>query len=136
MSTQEAIDTNPLSALGEALESAAEAFGEATTDARESAKVAAKKVRQTFGAGVYKTAYGLSYGVVFGAVFLTELLPEDSSLRRGFTDGASDALDAVASRRLEAFTDTVHEEDEDPAGTNVHETGSANSNKAGFYVAP
>jgi hypothetical protein len=96
-----ALDTNPLSVLGEALESAAETFGQATTNARASAKVAAKKVRKTFGTGVYKTAYGISYGLVYSAVFVTELLPEDNVLRRGFEEGAEAALDAAASRRLE-----------------------------------
>jgi hypothetical protein len=99
---EEALDTSPLSVLGEALESAAETFGQATTNARASAKVAAKKVRKTFGAGVYKTAYGISYGLVYGAVFVTELLPKDNVLRRGFEDGAEAALDAVASKRVEA----------------------------------
>jgi hypothetical protein len=99
---EETLDTNPLSVLGEALESAAETFGKATTNASASAKVAAKKVRKTFGTGVYKTAYGISYGLVYSAVFVTELLPEDNVLRRGFEEGAEAALDAAASRRLEA----------------------------------
>jgi hypothetical protein len=100
---KEAVDTNPLSVLGEALESAVETFGEATTNARASAKVAARKVEQSFSTGVYKAAYGISYGLVFGAVFLTELLPDDNILRRGFQEGAEAALDAAA-KKAESFS--------------------------------
>ncbi len=78
-----AAEANPISVLGDALESAAESIGEATSDARESAKIAAKKVKKGLSAGTYHTAYGLSYGFVFSAVFLTELLPEDNIFRRG-----------------------------------------------------
>jgi hypothetical protein len=67
---------DPLSVLGEALESAAETFGDATTNARGSATLAARRVKSTLSTGVYKSAYGTSYGVVFSAVFLKELLPE------------------------------------------------------------
>lgn len=123
---EEAADTSPLSVLGEALESAAEAFGDATSDARASAKVAARKVQQTFRKGIYKSAYGISFGLVFGAVFLVELLPEDSSLRRGFEDGATDALDAIASRKVQALPAGSAEELEEAApGAGPHETESA-----------
>lgn len=98
---KEATATNPLSVLGEALESAAETFGEATANARASAKVAARSVKTGLGTAVYKTAYGISYGVVFGAVFLNQLLPEDNLLRRGFEEGTEAALDAAASRKVE-----------------------------------
>jgi len=110
---QDTHEHNPLSAVGEALDSAAEAFGEATSDARASAKAAAKKVKSTVSTGVYKGAYGLSFGIVFGAVFLTELLPESSSLRRGFEDGATDALDSIASRKLQALSGSEMEEEHD-----------------------
>ena len=98
----EAIDTGPLSVLGDALESAAESFGEASVNARASAKVAARKVRGAIDSGSYNAAYGVSYGIVFGAVFLKELLPEDSSVRRGFEEGAEAAFDAIAARKAEA----------------------------------
>ena len=78
MSTAKAtVASDPISSLGDALESAAESLGDATTDARESAKVAARKVKRTARSGVYHATYGVSFGVVFAAVFLVELLPED-----------------------------------------------------------
>jgi hypothetical protein len=95
-----AAETDPLSVLGDALESAAETFGEATANARASAKVAARKAERLFSAGVYKGAYGISYALVFGAVFIKELLPEDNVLRRGFEEGAEAALDAAASKKV------------------------------------
>ncbi|ACB95316.1 hypothetical protein [Beijerinckia indica] len=109
------VETNALSVLGDALESAAVSLGEAATDARESAKIAAKKVRGTLSAGVYKAAYGVSFGVVFSAVFLTELLPEDSVLRRGLVDGAKDGLEVALSRTHEASAaeeETVEDEED------------------------
>jgi hypothetical protein len=97
---KEAAGTNPLSVLGEALESAAETFGDATVNARATAKVAARHVKAGLSIGAYKSAYGISYGVVFGAVFLNELLPEGNVIRRGFEEGAEAGLEAVAVRRV------------------------------------
>ncbi len=98
----ESFGNNPLSILGEALESAAESFGAASVNARASAKGAAKKVKNGFGAGVYHAAYGISFGLVYGAVFVTELLPEDNVVRRGFEEGAEAARDAIASKKAAA----------------------------------
>ncbi len=114
---KEVTEANPLSILGEALESAAESIGDATSDARASAKIAAKKVQKSVGTGVYYSAYGLSYGVVFSAVFLTELLPVTNALRRGFEDGAAAAIDAAAHRHVEALADESdeHEHEAEPA---------------------
>ena len=89
--TEKAAETNAFSALGEALESAAEKFEEGSTVARESAKNAAQATRKVFAGGVYKTAYWVSYGFVYSTVYLTELLPEESSFRRGLEEGATDA---------------------------------------------
>ena len=104
---EEGVGTNPLSILGEALESAVETFEEATTNARASAKMAATKVQVIFSFGVYKVAYGISYGLVFGGIFVKELLPESNSLRRGFEEGAGAAFDAAASRKVEASSASV-----------------------------
>jgi hypothetical protein len=89
--TEKAAETNAFSALGEALESAAEKFEEGSSVARESAKNAANATRKVFAGGVYKSAYWVSYGFVYSTVYLTELLPEDSSFRRGLEEGATDA---------------------------------------------
>ena len=98
---------NPLSILGEALESAVETVGEATTNARESAKLAATNVKVVVGYGSYKLAYGISYGLVFGGVFVKELLPESNSLRRGFEEGAEAAFDAAARRKVKSSSASV-----------------------------
>jgi hypothetical protein len=109
---KETREANPLTVLGEALESAAESIGDATSDARASAQIAARKVKKNVGTGVYYTAYGLSYGVVFSAVFLTELLPETNALRRGFEDGTAAAIEAATHRRVEALADESDERTE------------------------
>ena len=89
--TEKAAESNAFSALGEALESAAEKFEEGSSVARQSAKNAAQATRKVFAGGVYNTAYWVSYGLVYSTVYLTELLPEDSSFRRGLEEGATDA---------------------------------------------
>ena len=89
--TEKAAETNAFSALGEALESAAEKFEEGTSVARQSAKEAAQATRKVFAGGVYNTAYWVSYGFVYSTVYLTELLPAESSFRRGLEEGATDA---------------------------------------------
>jgi hypothetical protein len=118
MSTKaKAIETNPLSVLGDALESAAETFGEATTNARKSAKAAAKSAQKNLATGTYKAAYGVSYGLVYATVFLTELLPEDNILRRGFEEGAEAALEAASKKESAAKPSTKGQgEEEDRKG--------------------
>ena len=88
-------ESNPFTVLGEALEAAADSIGDARTDATASAKVAAAKVQSGVSAGAYYTAYGVSYGLVFSGVFIKELLPTNSSIRRGFEQGYSDGSKAA-----------------------------------------
>jgi hypothetical protein len=114
--------SNPLSVLGEALEAAAESVNDARADATASAKVAAAKVQSGVSQGAYYAAYGASYGFVFSGVFLKELLPADSSIRRGFEqggqDGAKAAVGAVAkihTLREDADDEFVEQERHDEA---------------------
>ena len=100
--TEKAAETNAFSALGEALESAAEKFEEGSSVARQSAKNAAQATRKVFAGGVYNTAYWVSYGLVYSTVYLTELLPEDSSFRRGLEEGATDAQVKVHAEKKTA----------------------------------
>jgi len=83
--------------LAEALEAAAAAA--ATDDARPDAvaftRSAAARFQSGVGKGAYYTTYGVSYGVVFTGVFLKELLPSESSLRRGFERGVADGAKAA-----------------------------------------
>jgi len=93
-------EANPSDEASPALKAAADAVSDARSDAAASAKVAAAQVRSGVSAGAYYSAYGVSYGVVFSGVFLKELLPIDSSIRRGFEQGVQDgsaaAVEAVA----------------------------------------
>jgi hypothetical protein len=95
----DAPERNTFSALGEALESAAQYVSGAGATAGASVKAAAGKSGAAVSVGSYKAAYGLSYGVVFAGVFLKELLPNGSSVRRGFEDGADAAFDAIEARK-------------------------------------
>jgi len=99
MSTNEAaVQSDPLSSLGDALDNAAKFLGDDTTNARQSAKIAARKVKETAYSGVYKASYGVSFGIVFTAVFLVELLPESNVVRRGFEDGAEAGFDTAVAK--------------------------------------
>ena len=82
----------PFSILGDTLESAAESFEEATNGAQESARRAAQTTKRVVGQGLFKMFYGISYGLVYSGVFVTELLPEDNSVRHALTEGAETAL--------------------------------------------
>jgi hypothetical protein len=107
-------DPNTFAALADALEAAAEATDRAQSDATTAAKF-----QSSLGKGAYYTTYGVSYGVVFSGVFLKELLPAESSLRRGFeqgvTDGAKAALGALT--RFHALPEDALAEVQAPAGT-------------------
>jgi hypothetical protein len=95
MSTKaEASTNNVFSMLGDTLESAAEALEEASVSSSESAKRAAKTTKRALANLLHDTAYGVSYGLVYAGVFITELMPEDNLVRRGFAEGAEAALDA------------------------------------------
>jgi hypothetical protein len=94
--SSESAESNPLSALGEALEAAAESVGNARAEATENAKLAAAKVQSGVSSGAYYAAYGISYGLIFSGVFVKELLPPNNPIRRGFEDGAVAAFDAAA----------------------------------------
>jgi hypothetical protein len=90
----ESPDSKIFSMLGDTLESAAETFEEASVNSAESAKKAAKTTKRALGTGLHKGAYGVSYGVVYAVSFLTELLPQENVVRRGFVEGAEAALEA------------------------------------------
>ncbi len=95
------------------LQTSAHALSDAAVDARAQAKVAAQNVKAGVGWSVYKAAFGVSFGVVFTGVFLTELLPVESSLRRGLEDGAGAALDAIETRKVtrgELVEEPIHSE--------------------------
>jgi len=95
---QKTAEANPFSSLGEALGSAAERFEEGASHARDSAKHDAGSTHRAVKVGLYNAAYGISYGLVFSTVYLTELLPKDSTIRRGLEEGADAAFEAQAKR--------------------------------------
>jgi hypothetical protein len=104
--------SNPISVLGEALEAAASSVHDARADASASAKVAAVKVQSGLSKGAYYAAYGVSYGVVFTGVFAKELLPEGSSVRRGFEQGVNDGAQAAIGAAAKIHTLQDQEDDE------------------------
>ena len=105
-----AVDTNAFADLGDALGSAAERFESGAADARESAKRAAGSAQRAAKVGLYNVAYGMSYGLVYATVFMTELLPKDSTFRRGLEEGADAAFEAQAAKEAEEVEEAVEEE--------------------------
>ena len=84
----------PFSMMADALESAADTFEQAAANAPDSARRAARVTKRALGMGVFKAFYGISYGLVYSGVFITELFPEQSTVRRALTEGAEAAIDA------------------------------------------
>ena len=84
----------PFSMMADALESAADTFEQAAANAPESARRAARVTKRALGMGIVKAFYGISYGIVYSGVFITELFPEQSTVRRALTEGAEAAIDA------------------------------------------
>jgi len=107
-------DSEPSTVLTQALETVAGSVGEAGTDATASSHTAAA----TFQSGLGKGAYYTTYGVVFTSVFLKELLPTESSLRRGFEQGVADGAKAAMSvwGRFYALPDDALVNETAPAG--------------------
>jgi hypothetical protein len=95
MATKTKVASNTVfSVLGDTLESAAETFEEATANSRDSARRAAATTKRALGIGVHKAAYGVAYGLVYSAVFITEMLPKDNLIRRGFLEGTEAAIES------------------------------------------
>lgn len=104
----------PFSMMADALESAADTFEQAAANAPESARRAARVTKRALGIGVFKAFYGISYGLVYSGVFITELFPEQSTVRRALTEGAEAAIDArhKANHKPKVSFDTTHEPEE------------------------
>ncbi len=111
-------DPNLFVALAQALGDAASSPDGAQSDGTTSAKATVAKLQSGVGKGAYYTTYGLSYGIVFSGVFVRQLLPSESSLRRGFeqgvTDGAKAAFGALA--RFNALPEDALDVQAAPAG--------------------
>jgi hypothetical protein len=105
----------PFSMMADALESAADTFEHAAANAPESARRAARVTKRALGIGVFKAFYGISYGLVYTGVFITELFPEQSTVRRALTEGAEAAIDARHKAndksKSKVTFDTTHEEE-------------------------
>jgi hypothetical protein len=87
-------DGGAFSSIANALDSASKTLTASIPQA--SIKKATQGFTQSFQDGVYNSSYGFSYGLIYSGVFLTELLPEDSTIRRGFEEGADAAFQARA----------------------------------------
>jgi hypothetical protein len=105
----------PFSMMADALESAADSFEQAAANAPESARRAARVTKRALGIGVFKAFYGIAYGLVYSGVFVTELLPEQSTVRRALTEGAEAAISARhkagSKSKAKVSFEPLHEEE-------------------------
>ena len=120
----------PFSMMADALESAADTFEQAAANAPESARRAARVTKRALGMGVFKAFYGISYGLVYSGVFITELFPEQSTVRRALTEGAEAAIDArhkansKSKPKLSFDVTHAHDEHDEHGGHEVSEADS------------
>jgi len=120
----------PFSMMADALESAADTFEQAAANAPESARRAARVTKRALGMGVFKAFYGISYGLVYSGVFITELFPEQSTVRRALTEGAEAAIDArhkansKSKRKLSFDAGHAHDEHDEHGGHEESEVDS------------
>jgi hypothetical protein len=76
-------------------------------DARSAAEQTLPLLRYALGMGTYWASYGLSFGVIYTGELAMQVVPEESSMRRGFADGARDAHARRAARKVAQDTDDV-----------------------------
>ena len=69
--------------------------------------------KRVVGSGTYSASYGLAYGVVWVGTYLHDLLPNGSSIQRGFDDGSHDAI-AARDRRRALREEEAEVEEADP----------------------
>jgi len=87
--------TDPLGAVGDAMQSAAAAMRDGAADASARVHELVPQVQHFISRGVYNGSYYFSYGVVFPTVFLCHLIPGGKSLASGIVDGALAGADYV-----------------------------------------
>src|SRR5262245_4090254 len=91
--------TDPLGAVGEAMQAAAGAMRDGAADARAKVQEVLPNVQHYVSLGIYNGSYYLSYGVVFPAVFLIHVIPGGKSLASGIVDGAVAGAEYVRELR-------------------------------------
>lgn len=79
------------SATGEKAEDVFRAFEKGRDDAIAAAAKAAPGIKRAAAKGAYMFCYYLAFGVVYSAELAMTVVPEDSPIRHGFSDGAEAA---------------------------------------------
>ncbi|MDD2768171.1 MAG: hypothetical protein PHT19_05530 [Methylococcus sp.] len=80
---------------------AVEGLKEGASQARKAAGELVPTVGRAVSKAVYTGFYGLTYGVVFGGLLIGSLIPQDSIIAKGMSDGADSASKAFAKRQEE-----------------------------------
>ncbi len=93
--TVNAVSTDPLKSVADALDAAVQAAKGGADDVRDSAANALPAIGGFVSGLTYKTCYALSYGVVFPTMLVVRAIPKENAVVHGFVDGARAAIDLV-----------------------------------------
>ncbi|MDG3007094.1 hypothetical protein [Paludisphaera mucosa] len=93
--TVDAVSSDPLKSVADALDAAVEATKDGVAQATASVGNALPAVGGFLTGLTYKTCYAVSYGVVFPAALVARAVPKENAAVHGFIDGARAAMDLV-----------------------------------------
>jgi hypothetical protein len=88
-------NSDPLSAVADAMQAAAASVSEGATAARTAAEKALPSVGLFASRFLYTTSYAVSYGVVFPLALVALSVPQNNPFVHGLVDGSRAARDKV-----------------------------------------
>jgi hypothetical protein len=88
-------ESDPLTAVADAMDAAVEAAKESADRAKATVAEWIPATGDFLSRVVYRSSYAISYGVVFPAAMVAHAIPKNNALVHGLIDGATAAKDAV-----------------------------------------
>ena len=96
-SPQSAEEETALHAVAAAMRDAAATASEHAAKVKESANEAGANALESISRMAYTGSYVLAYGIVYAAIFVSQSLPQENPIMRGFRDGGRAAWDEFDS---------------------------------------
>ena len=96
-SPQSAEEETALHAVAAAMRDAAATASEHAAKVKESTNEAGANALESISRMAYTGSYVLAYGIVYAAVFVSQSLPQENPIMRGFRDGGRAAWDEFDS---------------------------------------
>ena len=97
--------TDPMTAVAEAMDAAIEAAKGGAAQARATVADLAPAAGEALSRALYRTSYTIAYGLVFPVALVSRAMPKDNALVHGLVDGARAAMDAVTEMKSGTETD-------------------------------